>query len=131
VLWLVALVIPLQGMAAVAMPNCASSHSAAMGTAPGQAAGSHGVHHGAVGAEPMGATAHHAPGVADHVTDNAHGGHAVPKCCSAAFSMATLVTPMAVARSHAREAAPVHPLAWLYQGVTLDGLERPPKGLLV
>jgi hypothetical protein len=136
VLWLIALAIPLQGMAGGIMLHCAPTQQAA--GSPGL---SHGVAH-APAAQTMAGLSAHAMhhGAVEHMLadhpgqddDGLHGaggqsGHNMLKCCSAACSMAAGVVPNLAVQAQARSPAPRQPVAQFYRGVALDGLDRPPK----
>lgn len=116
-MWLIALAIPMQGMAAVVMPQCPpAQHAVAPGTSE-RFADERAADHAASSGHQDG-TAH---------GESGHSDHGVLKCCSATFSMAAVTTPSVVAQTPLRLPAPLHPLAQLYRDVTPDGLDRPPK----
>jgi hypothetical protein len=134
-MWLMAVAIPVQGMAAAVMPLCPPNHHADVQLHPpehlahGHGADSaqgvsmnHAAHHAAA-AEPMDIEHHEGAGHAEPGLS----GHGTLKCCSAACSMAAAMTPELVTWPRARAPAPLHPAAHFYRGVTPDGLERPPK----
>lgn len=143
VMWLMALAIPLQGLAAAVAPLCeaaghtpaaiAAFHPAVTLAASVQQAGAqsgdshhgHGGLHTAAASQTVDSADHadHAGG-SDHV---GHGGHA---CCGAAGTVAANFTSDLFARQPAPSLAPVAPAALRYQGVVLDGLDRPPRLIL-
>ena len=138
VMWLIALAIPVQGMAAVVTPLCLPAHHSDgssmahrlvghRGVAAHAAlAGDHAAHHGAASDHDTGA-AH------DHLTapdETGHAGHAMLECCSAACAMSGVMPPSLAARASACSVAPPHAVAPLHLGVTPDGLDRPPKPIV-
>lgn len=138
-MWLIALAIPMQGMAAVVMLPCPPAlHTVAPGASDRfaddraadsamVAAATHSMHIDVESADRSAASEHQ-----DSTThgESDHADHGVLKCCSATFSMAAVTTPSVVARTQLRLPAPLHPLAQLYRDVTPDGLDRPPKLIL-
>lgn len=152
VMWLIALTIPLQGMAAVAMPSCAPAHHGAAAERVSIAADDGHAHahthdHAMAGVAATAATAatanmatpHHAAANPMTAATQAHGagsdkssdaGHPMLKCCSAACAMAAVLPPSLPERLKLRSPAPLQPLAQFYRGVTPDGLDRPPKSIL-
>lgn len=139
VMWLIALTIPLQGVAAATMPLCAPSHHAAASAKAGGPDGPMAQLPLADAADPH---ALHKRTATHHTDDSAHhgsaahgkagqSGHDVLKCCSATCSMAAVTSvPSLAARSPQRSPNPLHPVASRYRGVTLDGLDRPPRRFL-
>jgi hypothetical protein len=133
VLWLSLLSIPVQGMAAVVMPLCPIAPSSGMSVDVDRPA----VHIGAIGSTSATAdhTMHHgavSPGLADagHDGSASPSGHGMHKSCSASCAMVTVATPSAIPRTPVPSLAPLQPAVQIYAGVTLDGLDRPPKHLL-
>lgn len=136
-LCLIALAIPMQGMAAVAMAMCAPSHRAVMAGAPerlaeapsmrshADGAHSHRMPHAAQSAFDGGTSV--APHDAAPDGQAGHAGHGTVKCCSATCTMVALTSLTLVASAKVEASLPLHPVAQIYQGVTPDGLERPPK----
>lgn len=133
---LIALAIPVQGMAVIVMPPCAGVHHMAAQGVPGHSADepASGLVTAAAACHPW----HIELESSDHSADAGHhdciahgepgdSDHGVLKCCSANCSMAALTAPHVMARAPLRSPAPLHPLAHLYRGVTPDGLDRPPK----
>lgn len=138
-MWLIASVIPLQGMAAVVMLPCpAAQHTVAPGAsdrvAEERAADSAlvgaAIHqiHSDVESGDHSATSGHQDGSTHG--ESGHSGHGMLKCCSATCSMAAMTTDTVVEHAKLRSPAPLHPLAQLYRDVTPDGLDRPPKRFL-
>jgi hypothetical protein len=131
VMWLIALSIPLQGMAAVVMPMCPPAHhSGSTGDSEGltqhhevdcetAASADHTMHQGT-------ASPHTA---ASSPEDSAagHSGHGMLKCCSASGSMAAVMAPELALRAPASSPAPLQRVVQFYRSVTPDGLDRPPK----
>jgi hypothetical protein len=138
VMWLIALAIPLQGMAAVAMPPCPPAHHPDMSAAfdqlveqadavgPMAVAADHAMHDGVAASQDDGDPVE-AAGLSGH---SGHSGHSMLKCCSAACAMAAVVTSDLALQLHARSPAPLHPVAQFYRGAPPDGLDRPPKPVL-
>jgi hypothetical protein len=133
--WLIALIVPVQGMAALAVPLCPAAHGLGV---------SAGIDHVAYGlgadaqwalaadlAAQAGAPAHHAADSDSH--DGALQGKADPcghgplDCCSAACAMVAALAPVRFSQVPPRSPVPPHPLAQRYRGLTPDGLDRPPK----
>jgi hypothetical protein len=146
VMWLMALAMPLQGLAAAVAPLCeAAGHTpaaiaafhpavtlaASVLQAGVQSVDSHHGHSGHHTAAPsqMGHSAGHAD-QADHAGRSDHVGHGGHACCSAASSVASVFTSDLFARQPAPTLAPAAPAVQRYQGVVLDGLDRPPRLLL-
>jgi hypothetical protein len=139
VMWLIALTIPMQGVAADVMAHCAAAqHRAASssaddfaidgaGDSAGPSASAAQIYIELESGEHAADWRHH-DGIAHD--ESTHSDHSEPKCCSATCSMAALTSPILVARTRLRLPAPLHPLAQLYRDVTPDGLERPPKHFL-
>jgi hypothetical protein len=137
VLWLVILAIPAQSMAMLSMPWCASSHHASVQHAPVAAsavpaaavdrgaghahAGHGGIMHPSVKADVGAASGPALAGDADHD---------MLGCCSATCAVAVLGVASAVASVLPVTAGLAQAVASQYRGVTLDGLERPPRPLL-
>jgi hypothetical protein len=135
-LWLAALAIPLQGIAAVAMPFCPPAHSAAMPVASADPSGAH-----RMGRHAPDAAAGHSHPADGHVhaagsshdaaaadTDQAkHGGNNMVKCHGIGGTIASAFAIGLVSRTQPPSTAPLQPAAQIYQGVILDGLERPPR----
>ena len=137
-LWLIALSIPVQGMAAVVMPLCPPAHHSDGLPAPDRLADPHGadapaalsVDHAAHPGTTADRFAHPAH---DHGTapdGPGHAGHSMLECCSAACALSGVVPPNLVMQAPASCAAPPHAVAPLHLGVTPDGLDRPPKSIL-
>jgi hypothetical protein len=146
-MWLMTLAVSVQGVVAYAMPLCPPSHQMAaqsqhLGTA--LAAGHHG--HGMAGLERLQMQAgesHHGMAAGHvhsqdmetpHAPDGADApvsGHDMLSCCSANCSMVGLTVVLPRQPSQAASPRPVHPMASLYSGVALAGLDRPPKPLFV
>lgn len=137
VLLVMSLAIPVQGIAATIIMNlCAPSHAAGsvgptLIQADAHSSHSHPESSGADGTKHLQghAKAFDSSGIqfgtgSDHAD---HSGHGMLKCCSMAFSIAAFVGPTLSARIQVRSPAPVRPEALPYQGVILDGLDRPPK----
>jgi hypothetical protein len=126
-LWLMTMAIPVQGMAAFAAPVCAPGHHHAVHEAAHAAVAAHGAHAGVP--EGMHASDHRpaAEAVTDSGPDAAGSGHDMLGCCSATCSMAMLVAMPTLLSDPMPAAAPLHPLHARYRGVTLAGLDRPPK----
>lgn len=136
---LIALAIPLQGMAAVTMTLCPPAHHAGHSGADPAAAAHDGkaTHPGA----PEAQAAHH-HGASSHGLASAQStaqadsgeacaaGHSMLKCCSVACSMAALTTQSLAAAVRAHPPAPLQAALPFYRGVTPDGLDRPPKTVL-
>lgn len=135
VMWLIALAIPVQGMAAVSMAHCPAEHHTGIPGAPdrpavGPSAGAkldtaeaHAMHQHAT-ADPFASSEHQEDAT---TADSGHSGHGMLKCCSATISMAAVMAPGLVARLTLRSPAPLHLQERLDRGVTPDGLDRPPK----
>lgn len=131
-MWLIALALPVQGMAAAIMPLCPPSHHAApvsLVESPAAAitTAQHPSMHDGMGAHHASDASHADP----QDGEAAAGSHHMLKCCSAACSMAAFTVSSLAVRVQQRSPAPLHPLASHYRGVTLDGLDRPPKQILV
>lgn len=153
-LWLMAVTIPLQGIAAAtAMAHCAPAPQRA-GSVEGDAmhSGGHTRHDHPVqveGGSALDAQPHAQPeahahadvdavaaGAADHGPERGadsagHTGHSTLKCCSAVCALAMPVAQQLAVRSPVRAPAPTWPAALFAQGVVLDGLERPPRQALI
>jgi hypothetical protein len=126
VMWLIALAIPAQGMAAVVMPFCSPTHH--MDTR--------------VRLDPHTAHRSHAAGMAAQADHEMHqgpaatpdgvkpAGHPMLKCCSAACAMAAVIPQTLAQHVRARPPLPQQPVARLHPGVTPEGLDRPPKTVL-
>jgi len=144
-LWLIAIALPLQGIAAVEMQMCTPAaaavvtlggshqaepvlgrvvqfHAHATAKVSGHA---HGHGHG----QPT--TDHPAtyPVVSD-LDDSGHLGHGMLKCCSAACSLAAYFSPSVAKHSRMPSLAPEQVGATFYPDVFLDGLDRPPRSFL-
>ena len=90
---------------------------------PGSAADMHHPNGQVHGSDSTGDLAKPAP---DHAGQSGHG---MLKCCSAGFSIAAFFSPGLAARTQARSPSPLQPVVQIYQGVILDGPERPPRHL--
>ena len=143
VLWLIAVAIPLQGIAAIVMPVCgpgqfATAAGAAFARAGGEALHAHRVAHdtgilGDAGVPRHGHAmhSHAASGITALDAGHAgHAGHGMLKCCSAGCSMAACSAPSLATHTRVPSIAPVPSEAIFYPGVILDGLDRPPRLLL-
>lgn len=143
VLWLIAVAIPVQGIAAIVMPLCMPAPfvmltDAVLVPASGQAMHGHraapdaGVmEHADEGDHGHAVAAHGSNGSIAPDADHAgHTGHGMLKCCSAACSMVACVAPGVATQARAPSLAPVQSEASLYPGIILDGLDRPPRLLL-
>ncbi len=141
-LWLMAVAIPVQGFAAVVMPFCSPAHAAAVSNSQlqsqSQSAGkgsirmsisTHSTAHGTAEMQHPSGHAHGSGSAAEPASDHSdgHAGHSMLKCCSAGFSMAAFFAPVIPARSSARSPTPLQLETQIYQGVILDGLDRPPR----
>jgi uncharacterized protein involved in copper resistance len=130
VMWLIALAIPAQGMAAVGMPLCPLAHHAGTGVTVDHHATDH------VQASNMAASADHSMHDGMHhgttaAPDTSNpGGHPVLKCCSAACAMAAVMPQVLATLVRARPPSPQQVVAHFHLGVTPDGLDRPPKSVL-
>ena len=147
-MWLMALTIPLQGMAAVTMPMCPAAHhsNASLGfdqwAAQAEAgdtmatAADHAMHHdatdvvNAVDEADAASLAQDDDGAAGPSADACDVAHSMLKCCSAACSLAAMMAPDLALQAFLRSPAPLHPVAQFYRGVPPDGLDRPPKSVL-
>jgi hypothetical protein len=152
-LWLMMLALPVQGFAAAAMAGCAPGHAGSGPLAADVGAAGHGttaqrhVHHhtAAIGQAAGEGQVHHVMAVDVRDVPQQHGhaadtvaagdqdsvaGHDMLKCCSVTCSMVALTDQATVIAPQAHAAAPLHPLASHYGGVTLAGPERPPKSIL-
>ena len=153
--WLIAVAIPVQGMAAIVMPLCAPSPfvmvtEAASDHVNGPMAHDHpmapvvvGMVHMDHAQAPAYAPEHPSEHAPDHVhamaahggghstppdTDHAgHSGHGMLKCCSAGCSMAACFDSSPAEPARAPSIAPAQPGVSAYTGVILDGLDRPPR----
>lgn len=135
--WLMAVAIPLQGMAATAvMQLCMPSHTAGSVDPALLQADAHSMHTHPVSSDADATKQLHGQGKAfdppdlrlDPGSDSAgHSSHGMLKCHSAGFSIAGFVASALSTRIQVRSPAPARPEALLYQGVILDGLDRPPK----
>lgn len=137
-MWLMALAIPVQGMASVQMPLCAPALEAVAAAAHAPAVQADHTGHG------MHASAdhHHAPDqprahdgdLSGHVghdgNQSGHAGHGALKCCSVACSMAVMAIPGLLAQVQATASNVLPLVAQLHPGITPAGLDRPPKRLL-
>jgi hypothetical protein len=116
-LWLVVLAVPLQGLAAATMLNCAAVHG------PSSVALDHAGHgdhdHGSV------AVAAHGEAAADAGTAHA----ADHKCSACAACHASAALPVAVPALPAVDTAQAHPVARASAAAPFltGGLERPPR----
>jgi hypothetical protein len=132
----IALVIPVQGMAAIAMSFCAPANPAGLAGVAGHASDADVVAGPALHqhAAPKHAThSDHEAGKAsgNPVGESDHSGHSMLKCCSAACAMvAALPAGTVAARTLTGSQAPRRPLAQFYSSATPDGLDRPPKFFL-
>jgi hypothetical protein len=136
VMWLMAVAIPLQGFAASAISLCAPEQVAMMAGAvidDGHANHRHvlesadgGAHIAHAPALPVASSADPDDQASGHL---GHASHGVLKCC-AACAMAAVMVPDLAARGQTRSAAPSRTVEHFYQGVILDGLDRPPRSLL-
>lgn len=145
VLWLMAVAIPIQGIAANLMPSCLPAQATALAAEALDQTDPHLMpsHSVASGAGELGHPHGHAKASvqrgeqtdagsdhADHANHVDHAGHGALKCCSAACSMAILSSANFLAHAQARSPAPVQWQARLYPGVIPGGLDRPPRTLL-
>ena len=141
-MWLMTLAVSVQGVAAYAMPLCPPSHHMAAKSqhlASAQAADHHGDGMSGLDRPPMqagesqhrmaaghahshGMEAAHAPEGADTPVS----GHDMLSCCSANCSMVGMTAVLPRQPSQAASPRPVQPMASLYSGVALAGLDRPP-----
>lgn len=142
VLWLIAVAIPAQGIAAIVMPLGVAEPFATVAGAGLDGVGAV-VMHGHRAAPDAGVMAHagepgHCQTMAAHGSgksstpdaDSAgHSGHGMLKCCSAGCSMAACPAPGLATHSRTPSLAPVQSEASFYPGVILDGLDRPPRPL--
>ncbi|MDH4053146.1 MAG: hypothetical protein OEU93_16360 [Rubrivivax sp.] len=126
-MWLIALAIPVQGMAAVVMPLCAPAHHADLQAVGAKVAAADLAQHHHAGMTHAAPTDQDAGAAGD---DAGHIGHPMLKCCSAACAMAAVMPANLDVRAQARSPAPQHPVAQIYRGITPDGLDRPPKSFL-
>lgn len=135
-LCLAALAIPLQGIAAIAMPLCPPAHSAAMLVASPDASGAHmaGRHaSGSHAGDVRHADGHGPASPSADVPVTADTDHASPvgknmvKCYGVGGTIASPCATGLASRAQPASAAPLQPAAQIYQGVILDGLERPPR----
>lgn len=131
-LWLMAVTLPLQGMAAIAMPACGPVHAA-----PPVASELN--HHGDLNHRHVQLHAVHSAdestgqrGQANDqsIDPSGHAGHGMLKCCAVGCAMVALPMASQPARTQAGSAAPAQPQVQRYLGVYLDGLDRPPRFLL-
>ena len=143
VLWLIAVAIPVQGIAAIVMPLCVPGQFARVADAALKRAGGETMH-AQRGVPDAGVIEHaHEPGhghtIAAHgaggftapYADHAgHSGHGMLKCCSVGCSIAACFAPDLATHTRAPSLAPVQSEANFYPGVILDGLDRPPRRLL-
>lgn len=128
VMWLIALAIPVQGMAAVATPPCPPAHHSHGSPSPHRHVG----HHDAASpaAQAVDHATDHGAGPAQHVAsapdETGHAGHSMLECCSAAGAMYGVMPPSFAAWVPACSRPPqaVEPLRL---GIAPDGLDRPPK----
>ncbi|WP_418314775.1 hypothetical protein [Piscinibacter sakaiensis] len=137
VLWFIALAIPLQGMAATVFPLCPTEHHAPallvvaqlpadeLGAADHASMVDHHQHHQQPDAVSLAA----ADAPVSHDAELL--GHGMLNCCSAAGAMLALGVPSVPTLPALRSPEPLPPAAQADLGVTLDGLERPPKNILV
>lgn len=119
-LWLVVLAVPLQGLAAATMLNCAAMHGAASATLDhaGHDDHDHDHDHAAMAAAHDDAAADAgAPHAADH------------KCSACAACHASLGLPVAMPKLPAVDAVQAHPVprASGAEPFLTGGLERPPR----
>ena len=131
---LVMVAVPLQGMAASSPRPCDLDHAAQGIGLAGHALSGHHVHapvpesavagHHAAGPQRSGADATQAGQPTGH---DGQASHDALKCCSVAGAAAAASAPELIARAQARQAAPSQPAANHYQGVVLDGPDRPPR----
>lgn len=113
-IWLLMASLPLQGMAASSMPACPPDHHAAHGQMHAQTGDHADAHRDMQPSQP-------------HYAECGHG-HGSDKCCSAMCSAAAFVPQAWLSRSPGQTAVSHEPLlTQLYQGVTPEGLDRPPK----
>jgi len=144
-LWLIAIAIPLQGLAAVVWPLAMSGVSIPVANGGSNRAGAEamdGVHGHQQGHQPGHQQAHQqeqAHPAAGHGAGNAatpdvdppcHSGHSMLKCCSAACSLLAYIPPSLAKHSPMPSVAPVQAEAAFCPDVFLDGLDRPPKRFL-
>jgi hypothetical protein len=124
--WLMLLALPVQGMAAVDLLPCGMAHAGHGEAATGQDMLGH---HAMTDPAPPST----GPALLDHDTMHAAGdattagAQGLPKCCGAGLSMAAIVGPALLTHGAMRPPVPLPPAFSLYQGVVLDGLERPPR----
>lgn len=130
-LWLLVLLLPLQGMAMSAMTWC--------GPAGGGAEVRH--HHQPAAADHPAAHDHHghqgheaatldkaSPALAsDQAHAEATATHLLKACCGAACTMAFAITSAPCDTDQARPPTPLQAVVGLHPGVVLDGLDRPPQ----
>jgi hypothetical protein len=118
------------------MPFCPSAHSAARVVAPADPTSAHRMGRHAPGSDA--GDSHHADGHA-HAAGSAHDpaasdtGHTkqagtnMLKCYGVGGTIASPFATALANRAQPHSAAPLQPAAQIYQGVVLDGLERPPR----
>ncbi len=146
-LWLIAIAIPLQGLAAVVMPLGATgltstvSHGGPTRAEAGTLDGVHGHRHGQAHQQMHQQVHQQVPGhtATGHSSGNpaapdtdppCHSGHNMLKCCSAACSLLAYMPPALAKHSPMPSVAPVQAEAAFCPDVFLDSLDRPPKRLL-
>ena len=146
-LWLIAIAIPLQGLAAVVMPlamtgvSATANHGAQNLASAETLDGAHGHQSAHQSAHQLShqqghghtATGHgvgSASATAPEADPPCHSGHSMLKCCSAACSLLAYIPPGLAKHSPMPSAAPLHAEAAFCPDVFLDGLDRPPKRFL-
>lgn len=146
VLWLIAVAIPVQGIAAIVTRLCVPAISATVADVGLGQAGAM-MMHGHRAAPEAGFMAHvddpghghaveaHGPGDftapdADPAGHAGHAGHGMLKCCSAGCSMVACFATCLATPTDAPSLAPVQSEASFYPGVILESLDRPPRLLL-
>jgi hypothetical protein len=146
-LWLIAIAIPFQGIAAIAMSLCAPALSVVLKSGTPDRAEVEAMHRRSATSDPKTSSQMsehgHWQGQAHSAVDpdasktavpdleqSGHAGHSMLKCCSAACSLVAYMPPSLTKHSRVPSPAPSQAEATFYPDVFLDGLERPPRNFL-